>query len=86
MLDAIIGIYIFVLIVRALISWVSPDPYNPIVRILHQLTEPVLYPIRRVIPPIGGLDLSVMILILLLYFIRDWLIRYLYAIAGGITG
>ncbi len=85
LLDAVIGIYIFVLIVRALISWVNPDPFNPIVRMLHQLTEPVLRPVRRIIPPIGGLDLSVLVLILLLYFLKDAVVRYLYAISGTIV-
>jgi len=60
-----LDIYSWVVIIRALLSWVSPDPFNPIVRLLYQATEPVLRPLRRLLPPhrLGGLDLSPMILI-----------------------
>ena len=55
-LDIVLSLYMFVIIARAVISWVNPDPYNPIVRILHSLTDPILYPIRRKIdsPEIKG--------------------------------
>ena len=53
-------IYIWIIIIRALLSWVSPDPYNPIVQILYRLTEPVLAPIRYRMPDFGGIDLSPM--------------------------
>lgn len=65
-MDVIIGIagfYIFILIVRALMSWVSPHPANPVVQIIYSVTEPVLVPIRKRIPPIGMFDLSVLILL-----------------------
>jgi YggT family protein len=69
-----INVYIWVIIARALISWVSPDPYNPIVRFLYRVTEPVLRMVRRRMPMLaGGLDLSPMIVILILYFI-DWFV------------
>ena len=66
LLFALLDLYTWVVIIRALISWVSPDPYNPIVRFLHRATEPVLRPLRRLIPPhrLGGLDLSPMLVIL----------------------
>ncbi len=67
----VIKAYIFIVIARALISWVNPDPYNPIVRFLHNVTEPVLYQIRRFIPVhFGGIDLTPMILILALIFLQ----------------
>ncbi|MBI1912974.1 MAG: YggT family protein [Deltaproteobacteria bacterium] len=69
-LDIILSIYFWILIARALISWVNPDPYNPIVRFLYQATEPVLGRVRRWIPYMGGLDLSPLIVILLIYFIK----------------
>ncbi len=52
------SIYSFILLARVLVSWFPVDPYNPIIRLLHQLTEPLLAPIRRVLPPTGMLDLS----------------------------
>ncbi len=62
-LSLVLTIYSYILIARALISWIpNLDPYNPIVQLLYQLTEPVLEPIRRLIPPIGGmLDISFII-------------------------
>ncbi|MEM0513973.1 YggT family protein [Pseudoalteromonas sp. YIC-827] len=59
----------WVLIIRAILSWVSQG-YNPIEAIFHQLTEPMLRPIRKVIPPIGGLDLSILVLIIGLQFLQ----------------
>lgn len=61
----LINIYMWAIIIRALLSWVSPDPYNPIVRFLERLTEPVLRPIRRLLPPHRiGIDLSPLIAVL----------------------
>ena len=62
------SIVFWVLIIRAILSWVSQGSYNPIEAVLHQLTEPMLAPIRRIIPPMGGLDLSILILIIGLQF------------------
>ncbi len=55
---AIFELYSFILLARVLISWFRVDPYHPLVRALHQLTEPLLAPIRRILPPAGMLDLS----------------------------
>jgi YggT family protein len=61
-------IYMWIIIIRALISWVSPDPYNPIVRFLYRVTEPVLRPVRRILPIGGmGMDFSPLIVILIIY-------------------
>lgn len=74
-LDIILTIYMWVIIIAALISWVNPDPYNPLVRILYSLTEPVLRPIRRLIGfRLGPIDISPMIAILGIYFIKKFLI------------
>ncbi len=71
MLQMIISLYIWVVIIAALISWVRPDPYNPIVQTLNRLTEPVYAYIRRYIPTvIGGIDLAPIIVILALQFIE----------------
>ena len=57
--DYALTIYLWVVIARAVLSWVSPDPYNPIVRFIHNVTEPVLSRIRRVLPlNLGGIDIS----------------------------
>jgi YggT family protein len=65
--------YMLIVIARAILSWVSPDPYNPIVRFLYNVTEPVLYRIRRAIPiDFGGIDFTPMILILALVFLDQF--------------
>jgi len=69
-LDMALTIYFWIIVIRALISWVNPDPYNPIVRFLYQVTEPVLYRVRKVIPYMGGLDLSPLIVIFIIYFFQ----------------
>ncbi|NDJ52195.1 MAG: YggT family protein [Chloroflexi bacterium] len=66
-----VNLYTFILIARALISWFRVDPYSPIVRFLHDATEPVLAPIRSVVPPMGGLDLSILIAFILLFIIQS---------------
>ncbi len=72
---------IIVVIARAVLSWVSPDPYNPIVRIIVQFSEPLLYPIRRRLPILGGMDLSPMLLILVVVFLDNFLVPSLQRIA-----
>ncbi|HDG97384.1 MAG TPA: YggT family protein, partial [Desulfobacterales bacterium] len=70
-LNIALSLYMWIIIGRAVISWVNPDPYNPIVRFLHSVTEPVLYPIRRRLPiSMGGLDFSPIIVILAIIFLQ----------------
>ena len=74
--DLAIQIYIFIIVGRALISWVNPDPYNPIVRFLHKATDPVFYRIRRVHPLVfGGMDLAPMVVLLFLFFLQEIILR-----------
>ena len=81
-LDIILDIYMWVIIIRALISWVNPNPYNPIVQILTRMTEPALRPIRKLVPPYKvGIDLSPVIAILIIIFLQYALIKNLYRIA-----
>ncbi|MCE5243651.1 MAG: YggT family protein [Syntrophobacteraceae bacterium] len=69
-LHVVLQLYMWVIIARAILSWVNPDPYNPIVRFLYNITEPVLYNIRRRIPSdFGGIDFSPMIVILVIMFL-----------------
>lgn len=81
-LDKALWLYIWVIIIRALISWVNPDPWNPIVQFLYRATEPVLQPIRRFIPISFGLDISPMIAIFGIYFLQMFLVRSLYQLAN----
>jgi YggT family protein len=81
LLNFALGAYIWVVIGRAVISWVNADPYNPIVRFLVQVTEPLLEKIRRYVPPMGGMDLSPMILILGVVFLQSFLVPTLQQIA-----
>ncbi len=68
-LHYIINIYIFIIVGRAIISWVNPDPYNPIVQFLYKATEPVLRYARRLLPIMGGIDFSPIIVMVALFFI-----------------
>jgi YggT family protein len=80
-LDVLLNIYMWVIIIRALISWVNPDPYNPIVQFLQRATEPVLRPLRKLVPTYRlGLDLSPLIAILIIMFLQYALINTLYRI------
>ncbi len=81
LINFILSAYIWIVIGRAVISWVNADPYNPIVRFLVQVTEPLLERIRRFIPPMGGIDLSPMLLIFAIIFLQSFLVPTLQQIA-----
>lgn len=76
-----LGAYIWLIIGRVIISWVHADPYNPIVRFLYSVTEPLLAPVRRRLPIFGGLDLSPMLLILAIIFLQQFLVPTLQRMA-----
>lgn len=83
--EVLLTIYLWVIIIRALISWVNPDPYNPIVRFLQSATEPVLKPLRKLVPPWKlGVDLSPLIAILIIMFLQVALVRTLYRIGKSL--
>ncbi|WP_457596445.1 YggT family protein [Hydrogenimonas sp.] len=83
-LHMVINIYIWVVIIAALVSWVRPDPYNPIVQTLYRLTEPVYAWIRRYIPTVvGGIDLAPLIVIFALQFIDLFFVKLLFQISMG---
>jgi YggT family protein len=74
MFASIFEIYAYIVVARAILSWVNPDPYNPIVRFLYSITEPVLQRVRRVVPlQFGGIDFSPMLLIFALFFVSNFL-------------
>jgi YggT family protein len=70
-----ISLFMFLIIVRAIASWVSPGGYNPALAMIGQLTEPLMAKVRKLLPPAGGFDLSPMLILLVLYFI-DYSISY----------
>jgi len=74
-IDFILTAYMWVIIARAIISWVNPDPYNPIVKFLYSATEPVLYPIRRRLPMGMGMDFSPLIVIAAIYFAKEFVVK-----------
>ena len=80
-IDFALKIYTFLIVIRAIISWVNPDPYNPVVRTLDKLTEPVLYPIRKVMWRVTGnlpIDFSPFIAIVLIQVVGAFLVKMLY--------
>jgi YggT family protein len=75
-IDIVLTIYMWIIIFRALISWVNPDPYNQIVIFLYRVTEPVLRPIRRILPMRNvGIDISPIIVILVIVFLQYFLVE-----------
>jgi len=82
-LNIALTLYLWIVIIRALISWVNPDPYNPIVTFLHRVTDPVLIPIARALPPMGGMDFSPLVLIMIIYFLQSFAVKTL--IQFGLT-
>ena len=82
-LDGLLWAYMVVVIIRALLSWVQPNPYNPVVRFINGLVDPVTYRISRIIPTrIGMVDLSPLILLVIVIFLREFLVRVIYSIGG----
>lgn len=82
MIDIILSLYIWIIFGRVVISWVNADPYNPIVRFLISATEPVLHPIRRRLPVLGGIDFAPFVLIIAIIFIQSFLVQSLIQIAS----
>jgi len=81
-LSIILSIYMWVIIIRAVVSWVNPDPFNPIIRVLYQVTEPVLWRIRKILPlQFGGIDFSPFLLVLVIIFLQQFLVNSLLELA-----
>ncbi|MDF0645333.1 MAG: YggT family protein [Nitrospira sp.] len=78
----VLDIYMYVVVARALISWVNPDPWNPIVQFLDKLTEPALAPIRRIIGWRLGVDISPVVLILIIIFLQRFIVPTLFRMAA----
>jgi YggT family protein len=82
-LDILLAILYWLILIRALISWVSPDPFNPLVQFLEKTTEPILYPIRKILPFSFrfGIDLSPIIAFLIIMFLKSFLVSTLLDLA-----
>ena len=81
--NIILSIVYWLILVRALISWVNPDPYNAIVRFLYKATEPILQPIRRLLPPMG-IDISPIIAFILIVFLKSFVVASLYSLGNNL--
>jgi YggT family protein len=78
-LNIVLTLYMWIIIARAVLSWVSPDPYNPIVRVIYNITEPVLSQIRRRLPvSFSGIDFSPIIVFLIIIFLQNFVVNYLF--------
>ena len=87
-LDIGLTILYWLILIRALISWVNPDPHNPVVQFLYKTTEPILYPIRKILP-LGlrfGIDISPIIAFLGIMFLKSFLVRTLVDLAIRLRG
>src|SRR5512143_1365584 len=74
-LNFVLQLYMYVIIARAILSWINPDPYNPIVRFLYSITDPVLHAIRRRLPVFfGGIDFSPWVVVLAIMFLQKFLV------------
>jgi len=84
--DLVLTLYMWIVIVSAVLSWINPDPYNPIVRTIRNLTEPVYSKIRRIIPTVyGNIDFAPFIVVLIIIFLRIFLVKTLYQIGYNLN-
>lgn len=82
LLNYALQIYMWIIIARAVLSWVSPDPYNPVVRFVHNVTEPVMGRIRKYLPvTFGGIDLSPIIIFMIIMFLQEFVVNSLFMMA-----
>ena len=83
-LNYVLTFYMWIVIARAVLSWVNPDPYNPIVRFIHNVTEPVLHRIRMKIPVnFGGIDFSPIVVILAVVFLQNFVVSSLIRLSAS---
>jgi len=85
LLKLTINVFMFSVIILAILSWVSPGGYNPVANLLYQITSPLMRPVRRMLPPMGGLDLSPMVVIIVLYMLILLLVDPLQNWAGNLA-
>ncbi|MHB1269010.1 MAG: YggT family protein [Acidithiobacillus ferriphilus] len=78
----VLTLLFWAILIRAILSWVQPDPRNPIVQFLDRVTGPILYPLQRIIPPLGGIDLSPLVAMLLIELIKGLLVNAILNLGG----
>ena len=84
-LNALLSIYFWIIIIRAILSWVRPDPYNPIVRTICRLVDPLTYKIARIVPTrIGMVDIAPFILLIIVMFLQKFLVGILYDLGAKV--
>ncbi|MBU1196300.1 MAG: YggT family protein [Proteobacteria bacterium] len=84
--NLVLTAYFWIVIAGAVLSWVNPDPYNPIVRFINNVTEPVFYQIRKRLPVFfGGMDLSPLVVILAIKFLQIFVVNNLFQLAQRIS-
>jgi YggT family protein len=76
-ISTILSLLTYAIIIRAVLSWVRPNPNNPLVRLLNKVTDPIMRPLERIIPPLAGLDISPIIAIVLIQMVQRFLPRLL---------
>ncbi|PLX69729.1 MAG: YggT family protein [Denitrovibrio sp.] len=74
-ITGLLDAFVWLIIIRSLLSWVSPDPRNPVVQLIVSITDPIMEPFRKVIPTIGGIDISPMLLIFVVYFMKTMIVQ-----------
>ena len=86
-LDKLLTLYLWIVVAAAVLSWVNPDPNNPIVRFLRAVTDPVLYRVRRALPFVyaGGIDFSPLVVMLGIQFVKMVVVQSLYELAVQIA-
>ena len=80
-----LGLFIFLAFIRVILSWISPGGHNPMVMVIMQLTDPLFKPFQRILPPMGGLDLSPILMFMVLYFARSAIAYYIYPLVFSIA-
>ncbi len=85
-LDYALTFYMWIVVAGAVLSWVSPDPYNPIVRFINTVTKPVFYQIQKRLPvSFGGFDISPIVVILCIVFLQTFVVNSLHGLARSIA-
>ena len=82
--DIALSVFYWMILIRALLSWVNPDPFNPIVQFLQRATDPILEPIRRILPPLA-IDVSPILAFLGIVFLKSFLVQTLRDLAFRMT-
>ena len=84
-INIVLELYTWLIIAQAVLSWVNPDPYNPIVQFLYKATEPLLYKIRKLLPNMGGIDISPIIALVAIMFLQRFLVSTLLELARRLS-